>query len=342
MRPVNVFSTDAFLNAVAQTGFKGQGASIEPYDVNGQAFRLLRVQNKVITRYPFLDFHEPVDAVDGSARPLGYLPRAAVTRIPAEQWTPEEGVEPSPLIDWSQFGSLEAFWQSVGKRRGNLAGDSRRKLRQLERDLGPVEFTFDDRRADAFNTCLRWKSAQYRRSGLVDLFAERRHVDLFRHLQDSAIVVVSSLRAGDILISAHLGALHEGRMYWWIPAYDPTFSRYAPGRLMLHALIEHSQKSGHREFDFLIGEEGYKWYYATHTRVVQPWGSMPLPLRATVATRKAAKKMLGSVGLWEKLRGLKQRWRQRGSSPERRSADESRARGARPFAAPSAPASPQR
>lgn len=307
---MNVFSTDAFLNALASTGFRGKPCDIEHFRVADSTYRLLRVENKVISEYPFLDFVEPVAKPPGAeARRLGYLPLAGRAPIPAADWKPQDGLQPSPLVDWTGFADLDSFWASVGKRIGNLVPDTRRKLRKLERDLGPVEFTFDDRRADAFDQCVRWKSAQYRASGLVDLFAESRHVDLFRALRDNGVVVVSSLRAGNILISSHLGALHDGRMYWWIPAYDTTFARYGPGRLMLHALLDHSQRAGHREFDFLIGEEAYKWHYATHTRVVAPVGAAPLTLRARTATRRVAKTVLGRVGVWEKLRALKRRMR---------------------------------
>ena len=37
-------------------------------------------------------------------------------------------------------------------------------------------------------------------------------------------------------------------------------------------LLVESFSRGHAEFDFLIGDEAYKWHYATHNREIGPLG----------------------------------------------------------------------
>jgi CelD/BcsL family acetyltransferase involved in cellulose biosynthesis len=60
---------------------------------------------------------------------------------------------------------------------------------------------------------------------------------------------------------------------------------------MLLELMRESYSRHHAEFDFLIGDEGYKWHFATHNRAVGPMGNPPWSLRL----RKAGKKHLKSV-----------------------------------------------
>lgn len=71
--------------------------------------------------------------------------------------------------------------------------------------------------------------------------------------------------------------LDKGRLYWWVPAYDSAYSQYSPGRLLLHFLLRESFNQHHTEFDFLWGDEDYKWYYATHVRLIADLGARPFP-----------------------------------------------------------------
>ena len=132
--------------------------------------------------------------------------------------------------------------------------------------------SYDDQRPEAFELCIRWKAAQYLASGYENLFAREACVKLFRRLRERGVLVVASLSAGDRIVAAHLGTLHAQRQTWWVPAYDVELARYSPGRLLLEAALQESQARKHLEFDFLIGDEGYKYLYATHERVIGPVG----------------------------------------------------------------------
>lgn len=311
---MNLFSTDVFLHTVGDLGFPGRPRSIELVRVGTHRFRLLVVEGRhILTQWPFLDFFQPLPEEEPGlpARRLGYLPVASVLTLPAEAYQAEHhGPEhlPSPFIDWRRFPTWEAFQALVHQRIGNLGPDSRRKRRKLEKDLGPVRFLFHDERPEVFATCLRWKSSQYLASGYRDLFASPSNVELFRRLAAAGVVRISSLSAGSRLLAVHLGALYEGRCYWWVPAYDPEVGKYSPGRLMLEDLLEHSYRAGHHEFDFLIGEEAYKWHYATHTRVAGPLGTPPLRLRAERLAKARMKAVLQRYPqVWERAQALKRR-----------------------------------
>jgi hypothetical protein len=311
---VNFYSSDAFLETLARVAFPGRRHRIQLFRLGSRAFRLLSVDGRPIVEWPFLDFLEPmVEAPDlATARTLEYLPRAATTRVEAKSYlaSPRSAESPSsPLVDWSLFPSWEAFLQSGGLRAGGAFAESPRKVNKATRELGPLRFQFDDPDERAFDACIRWKSAQYLSTGLRDMFRDRRNVTLLRALRDAKLVKVSTLRAGEHLLAVHLMAHWRRRLSSWVPSYDPAYQRYSGGTVLLQRLLEHSYRSGDAEFDFLIGDEAYKFHYATHTRRVGPLGTPPWSMRAVRETRALAKSVLTQVpGVWPSLQALKRRW----------------------------------
>lgn len=308
---MNMYSTDVFLRTLCEVYFADRRCETALFAVDGRTYRLLMVDGAPITRFPFVDFLEPIGAAPGSARALGYLPSVARETLSSDDWLARpavEGVLPSPFIEWARFACWDDFVSSVSARRGNLFPDSRRRRNKLAKALGQVEFRPHDQRPETLALGIQWKSAQYAASGYVDLFADAKNRRLFTELQARDVVRVSSLSAGGAVIAVHLGALHDGRFYWWIPSYGPEFGRFSPGRLMLESLLRASFERGDHEFDFLIGEEAYKWHYATHARVIGSAGSPPLSLRLERALKRRAKRALRSVPwLLERCVWLEQR-----------------------------------
>jgi len=298
---VNLFSTEPFLRAVAAAGFPGRRFTIESRNLAGQSYRLLVVEKAgLVASWPFLDFLEPVGPASPLAAPVAFLPSVALATVRCAEWSDrgdDDGSEqlPAPRVDWTVFSTWEGFLGSVVKRRSNLVADSRRRAARLASQVGPLRFepaSEGSEATEAFDACLRWKSAQYRATSLRDLFADPRHVALFRCLQSEGALIVSALYAGARLTAVHLGARWDRRFYYWIPAYDAELARFSPGRLLTEAMLEDSYRRGDREFDFLIGGEAYKWFYATDVRVIGPLGRRPLVDAAARALARRARKAL--------------------------------------------------
>jgi len=68
----------------------------------------------------------------------------------------------------------------------------------------------------------------------------------------------SVLRIGATPVAWNLGFFDAGRLYWWLPTYDMSWSAYSPGKLVLAALVDHGCHSGWREIQLLTGNHGYK------------------------------------------------------------------------------------
>jgi CelD/BcsL family acetyltransferase involved in cellulose biosynthesis len=317
---MNVFTTPGYLETIGELYHPGKRRTVERFTLEGRVLRLLVLDGRgPMVDLPFYDYPQPLEgeAAAGPTRPLGYLPRTVVRTTPIEERTAPEppGFQPSPYVDWSRFPDYAAYEALLHTRGTTRTADIERKRRKLERDVGPVRFLFDDPRPEAFEACLRWKSAQYKATGLGDMFADARNVELFRRLRALGLVVVSSLSAGERLLAVHLGSLNDRRFGWWVPAYDPEFSRFSPGRLMMLELLKESHRLGHLEFDFLIGAEDYKFAFATHNRVIGPVGTPPLLERLKVeGTRRLKAWLQDSPRAYELARQVKRRlWRPPGT-----------------------------
>jgi len=321
---MHLFSTDGFLLALADAWFPGKPRQVGLYEVGDHLYRLLSIDGaSPITEWPFLDFHAPVALCVGvAAACLRYLPHAVVATAELGVTPPPlaPGHAPAPFIAWNRFGGWAEFEAHFAARRSSLPRDSRSKRRGLERDLGPLTFTWDDPRPEVLERCLAWKSAQYRHSGYPDVFAPPRNRLFFELLRDRGVAAVSSLSAGGRLVAAHLGAMSDDRRcYSWIASYDPDAGRYSPGRLLLEDMLRESQARRHLEWDFGIGTADYKWHYATHSRVVGPVGAPPLTLVLEEAARARLKGiLLRYPALYDRVRRLRSQVRRlRGSSGAR-------------------------
>ena len=92
----------------------------------------------------------------------------------------------------------------------------------------------------------------------------------------------SVLRADDTPIAWHLGFLHDGRLYYWIPTYDSAWSKLSPGKLLLAKLIEDGCRAAWREIHFLTGNHEYKlaWNPTPTSLVAMTWTAPTIRGRA--------------------------------------------------------------
>jgi CelD/BcsL family acetyltransferase involved in cellulose biosynthesis len=140
--------------------------------------------------------------------------------------------------------------------------------RKAEREFGPVRIVFGDPLGERYAALKAWKSAQYRESGLTDLFSvpwidgalacnAARAFGPFRGL-------TASLYLGETLAAVETGLAAGGVYHSWFPAYDVRFKAVSPGLLLLHGIIEAAEKLGLSRIDLGKGEQAYKAYYTDY------------------------------------------------------------------------------
>lgn len=308
---MNIFTTEAFLETAGELFFPHRQRRIEVCRLEGRRLRMLVLDgHEAVGQMNFYDFPQSLDDAKGPVdREVLWLPRAVVrTEAVKDYQEPPRGQSPAPYIDWRThptFAAFEEDWKARGAVKPN---DSARQRRRIERELGPLSFHFDDPRPEVFDACITWKSAQYRASGYQDMFADPKNIALFRRLREKGHLLVSSLSAGPTLLAVHFGGTNDGRLGSWIPAYDVAFQKYSPGRLLLEDMLKASHARGDVEFDFLIGNESYKFQFATHVRVIGEVGSPPVLHLLKTKSRAKVKSFLEenprARDLYQRVRSL--------------------------------------
>jgi hypothetical protein len=289
---MSFFSSDAFLGVVADVFHPGAPHRFEPVAVGDEIYRLLVVRDhRVVSHVPFWDYVEPQGATGVAPRhTLPCLPHAVRGAAITEAWqvhASESVYTPAPFVDWARFASWGEFLSYAGNRSPFAFKLSERKSRKITRELGPLSIRATDVDEALLVLGMTWKSAQYRRTSLWDVFAVEKNRLMFLELYRRGLLDLRVLDAGGRPIAMHAGVVHAGRYYYWLPAHDPDASAYSPGTLLLEHLLESAYQHGW-EFDFLLGGEPYKLAYATHVRLVGLAGQVPLPQRAYRALRSAA------------------------------------------------------
>jgi len=88
---------------------------------------------------------------------------------------------------------------------------------------------------------------------IANVFAERNQF------------VVFGLYAGEKLIAYRIGFIHNSTYYDWNTSFDITLEKYAPGTVLLIRAIQYMQSNNILRFEFMNGNENYKYMWATGT-----------------------------------------------------------------------------
>ncbi|MDG4865437.1 GNAT family N-acetyltransferase, partial [Streptomyces sp. T-3] len=193
------------------------------------------------------------------------------------------GVFASPVIDLKDgHGSYPEWLRGAYP---GLAKTTLKKERRLGRDLGEMRFVFDERDPQVLRTLMRWKSAQYRRTGRMDRFARpwivRLVDDLFQVREEHFTGVMSVLYAGDRPVAAHFGPRSRTVFAPWFTAYDPELRYYSPGLIMHLRMAEAASRQGVRLMDLGRGDKEWKdWLKTRELRVGEGFATRPHPVAA--------------------------------------------------------------
>lgn len=177
-------------------------------------------------------------------------------------------VSTSPVIDLAE-GGFDAYAQERRAAGRNVVTQTMSHARRLERQLGPLRFAMHDPDPRSLELLIAWKRQQYRQDrwgGALDVFSHPWAVELLERLhsvQSAGFAgVLSTLSAGDRMIAAHMGMRSSSVLHYWFPAYDDSYSKLAPGRILLLEMIRAAPAAGIRAIELGAGDEGYKDRFA--------------------------------------------------------------------------------
>lgn len=204
-------------------------------------------------------------------------------------------VESSPQIDLSKGADLYLRTQSVVK-------SKQITIRQIERKLGALRFVSHSTDQDAWNKFISWKSDQYDRTNVPNVFNNGWVPKVLREVRDTQDKhfsgMFSLLYAGQHLIAAHFGMRSGPLLHFWFPAYDPTIPAFSPGLLLLIKLIEAAPSLGITKIDMGKGSSEWKRRFMNAACNVAS-GSVEFP--SVISMRRTARRQVGrfarAVGL---------------------------------------------
>ncbi|MGD9722718.1 MAG: GNAT family N-acetyltransferase [Pirellulales bacterium] len=226
----------------------------------------------------------------------------------------------SPYIDVSD--GFEAYMRQRGNTRGVMSEYGQKK-RKLEREIGPVRYERHVADRAVLATLIEWKSEQYRRTKVDNIFAFPWVINLLEQIMqfDSPHIapIMSVTYCGDQIAAINFGMRAGTVLHPWFPAYNVDFGKYSPGTLHWVATLQDAEDMGVKRIDLVSGGETYKQRFSSGTiRVAQgaidPRPSLAAARRAWRRTREIVRsspvysrvrgpvRMLHNVKAWLELR----------------------------------------
>jgi len=169
---------------------------------------------------------------------------------------------------------LSSSWDVFVKElSGNMRRNLRRRMRRLE-EVYKVGFKMQngidsleqDMRAFFNLHQKRWRSRGFQGSFGADPRFQNFLLDVSKCFAEKKWLNLSFLTVNDEPISAALCFEYNKTIYYYHPGFDPAYSKFGVGNLLIMYLIQDSIQKGIEKFDFLMGAEAYKRDWASLSR----------------------------------------------------------------------------
>jgi CelD/BcsL family acetyltransferase involved in cellulose biosynthesis len=119
---------------------------------------------------------------------------------------------------------------------------------------------------------LRLHAARWSTRGLPGVLAdgavERMHQEALPSLLSLGVLRLYALRLDDRIIACYYGFVENGsadrRAYYYLSGFDPEYAPLSPGTLIIGHAVREAIREGAKEFDFLRGQESYKYLWGAN------------------------------------------------------------------------------
>ena len=204
-------------------------------------------------------------------------PECALFRILKDdfKWNAMDG-DPCPCIDYA-VEDFDSWWSGVST---SMRQDRNRKWRRLQK-MGEISF----RQADSppavvavveksLSDKKNWLATRNQQNIMVSQEGRAFLLESLPEMFSRGFVHASALYCGEHSVAQHFGFLTPQRFYYYYPTWDAEFSACSPGRLLLIELIRVSFENHVAVFDFLRGDEAYKFHFNNHVALLQSFDRM--------------------------------------------------------------------
>ena len=169
--------------------------------------------------------------------------------------------------------TLDCEWGDIIKKHGRkFRYNIKRSKKQLE-GLGRLEFKkieteeeLERYLPEIFNIHKkRWKN-YYIASKFSTIDGRKFYSQVAKEYLEKGILSLELLLLNNHIIAFSFSFQIDQKYFYYIPAYDPDYAKYSPGKVLLMHILEEASKSGIEEFDFGKGELQYKYHWTTGER----------------------------------------------------------------------------
>jgi len=245
------------------------GIDVADYlDVIAPAGRLEEVWSSVFSY--LMQRRDEWDVIDLHSLPEWSPSREVVSRL-ASQWQLDAQTFPedaSPVLELP--GDFETYLMCLRKKDRH---ELRRKVRKLEGRDDVRWYLVPPTDGEAMRTGMRAFLDLHRKSGVdkahfMDDRMANFFVDMAGRLIDTGWLDLAILEVAGQPAAAYFSFNYRDRIYLYNSGYDPEFASYSAGIALLAYRIHKAIKQGCKYFDFLRGDEPYKYDFGARPTYV--------------------------------------------------------------------------
>lgn len=166
--------------------------------------------------------------------------------------------------------SLDILMNGLSK---NFRHNLRRYLKRLEKDYQRVELKrYEDLGSvkKAMHKFFELHQKRWKLKHMLGVFNTQEvrdfYIDVAKLFSDNGWLALYFLTVNDEPIATQYGFEYNRKMYFCLPGFDPDYSQYRIGNLILMKIIEKCIERKIEECDFLKGGEQYKSYWTAKYR----------------------------------------------------------------------------
>ena len=205
---------------------------------------------------------------------LAAVPESSLTwKVLSSDWQ-----RPNWLVSVSNYSvapyiPIQQSWEEyLAGIRNKLRTDTMRQIRRLEKQ-GELCFRHCQNQEEAWRVLDKFatqKSTRYVTTGARNILQDGRllafYKDITNRFWTEGWVDLTTLTLDDEVIAIHFGFVFAGKYFYYMPSFNMNYADYSVGRILLFHLMEESFQRRLREFDFLSGNDLYKYEWTQKIR----------------------------------------------------------------------------
>ena len=130
----------------------------------------------------------------------------------------------------------------------------------------------------------RWKSRDGSQA-LPDSSLVQFHEQWSRLALDRGWLRLSILSFDETPVAGTYGFAYGGKLYFYLTGFNPAYATYGVGRMCLEESLQEAFEEGLEEYDFLHGDEKYKYHWARDSRPLGRYRLFPPGIRGYASKR---------------------------------------------------------